>query len=57
MEEPGEIHKTVRGRKLASIRKETGLWFYLIGIKLSQPVYFIEIQKSNVKNANTFISP
>jgi hypothetical protein len=53
MEGPREIQKTVRGGQLAGIGKET----HLIGIPLSQPVYFIEIQKSNLKNANEFISP
>jgi hypothetical protein len=57
MEEPREIHKTVTGGKHAGIRKETGQWFHLIGMKLSKPVCFIEMQKSNMKNANTFISP
>jgi hypothetical protein len=57
MEEPSEIQKTVRGGHFAGIGKETGQWLYLIGIPLSQPVYYIEIQKSNTKNANELIRP
>lgn len=57
MEGPSEIQKTVRGGHFAGIGKETGQWLHLIGIPLSQPVYFIEIQKSNTENANAFISP
>jgi len=57
MEGPREIQKTVRGGQLAGIGKETSQWLHLIGIPLSRPVYFIEIQKRNLKNANEFISP
>jgi hypothetical protein len=57
MEGPREIQKTVRGGQFAGTGKETSQWLYLIGIPLSQPVYFIEIQKSNLKNAIEFISP
>jgi len=56
MEGPREIQKTVRGGQFAGIGKETGQWLHLIGTP-SQTVYFIEIRKSNMKNANAIISP
>jgi len=56
MKGPREIQKTVRGGQFAGIGKETGQWLHLIGTPRSQPVYFIEIRKSNMKNANAIIS-
>jgi hypothetical protein len=57
MEGQREIQKTVRGGQFAGVGKEAGQWLHLIGIPLSQPVYFIEILKSDMKDANAFISP
>jgi len=57
MDGPREIQKTFRGGQLGGIGKETGQWLHLIGIPLSQPAYFIEIQKRNLKNTIAFTSP
>ena len=51
------MQKTVRGWQFEVIGKETGQWLHLIETPMSQPVYFIEIWKSNMKNENAIVSP